>query len=280
MGVETCVIPVEHFLNVRKVLGGSSGSLHELALQMKRTYKCFNDEGHDKRYSARPTLQREHVKHSESRTRIGNKILSKEAISKKEFLLHANKLTPKNKDAIIKSFKPHIRRECGDIYIHEAWDLIQRAPEYQEVYVGFVATIFEDHRVLSEKIAGIYSSYMDKKAWYPVTTSDDYDEFCDFVKWKKRAIAAVQGFKMFCKSGFLDESCLIDLSEELATTIDEQLATCNGSPAVDALLEQIGHLPIKNDTIVERWRANLSTYRPSTKFKILDILNGLQAADH
>lgn len=279
MGVDTYVIEVERFLQVRALVSVIPDHLRRIAEEMKRTYRCFSDEGHEKRFYPRQQV----VRHVEARSRIGSRVLSKEAISKKEFMVHANKMTHKNKDSIIQAFKPHIRKECIDIYMAVVWDLIQRAPEYQDIYADFIASICADTGdVLHEKFTKIFDNYVASRNWYPSAqmVTEDYDEFCEFVKWKKRAVAAVQAFKLFVARKWLSEEKLVALTDDLVSELNGLLAQSTGCSIADALLEQLAYLPIKNETVIKTLSDKSTSLRPSTKFKILDLVNGFQRYHH
>lgn len=279
-------ITLEHFkdtaVNVKP-----SQTLDTIANDMKKLYKCFNDDNSDRRYPCKAPPQKNYY---QERVRIGNRVLSKEMIARKEFMMYANKLSVQNKDTIVKSFKGYIRKECIDIYVTMIWDLMLRAPEYQELYMYFISSIL-DEPLLSSKLKTIYLTYINDRFWYPPKTVDlneDYDEFCDFVKWKKSAISAIKAWCLIVNKNLLVKNSLNDITEHLITDLEKELSSVIegeliGNRIIDTLLEQLLTLlkieNVKNENVATFLKECLSkreSFKSSTKFKLFDIEKVLQ----
>jgi len=291
-------IAVSYFKGLR-VNATKHAVIDAKAQEMRQQYMCFTaGEENDRRYQSKVASghhQRNSgaQRHASERTKIGNRVFSKEVIARKEFLMYANKLSPQNKSQIIKTFKLHVRQECLDIYVALSWDLMLRAADYQEMYTEFVA-ITADNATISEKFKGVYEQYINDRYWYPKkeltihdSVTEDYDEFCDFVKWKKRAAAAVKAITVMVKCGWIPSSCIPNVISLIIEDVKNEIESQSshnaqiGTRTLDALLEQLfilGNLSEKNEYLI----ANVATivedidkFRPATKFKILDLKEAL-----
>lgn len=278
------LIPLEQFCKIATNVSSSS-TLDKIAIEMKNTYRCFGDDIDNRRYPSKAPPQK--IYHHQERVRIGNRVLSKEMIARKEFMMYANKLSIHNKETIVKAFKSYIRKECVDIYVNLTWDLMLRAPEYQELYLYFISSVIEEP-LLSAKLNCIYKMYVSDRLWYPPKsidiTEEDYDEFCDFVKWKKSALASINAWNLIVSKKLVSSKVLIEITEYLIDDLDCELSTNEsiiGNRILETLLEElltIIKLQKMKDTLSPQIATFLKTslklvdkLKPATKFKLLDI---------
>lgn len=248
------------------------------------TYKCFTESdkfvpnkwaNRKNRFEAKPI----------ERPRIGNKELSIEAITRKEFMSLMNKLTLNNKNTILKSLKNMIRLEYTDLYIDIIWDLMQRASDFRNIYFEVLKLFNEEN--LTKKWNDIWNTYYVHRSWMPteqiLNDNEDYDEFCDFIKWKKRAIAAMYVWILLYEKGIID---IIDiLIREIVNDCMIEFNKVNYNPKkADSLLEQILILvnftkTEKDDHIIElvkKWLPRAEELKPSSRFKLYDINDHLE----
>ena len=181
--------------------------------------------------------------HKDERPRIGARELSREEFIKKEFMATMNKLTNSNQQRIIAGLKDRINPDYGAIYIKIVWDLMKSQPSNQRLYLNVcetLRTIFGNDQICSlwQKV---FEDYVLRKDWTrggrPPPSQNDYDAYCDYVKWKKQAINAVTAYNMLINVGFLDKSmsliCGFLLSEDcfIADRVDQLIALVNADCA-------------------------------------------------
>lgn len=248
------------------------------------TYKCFTESdkfvpnkwGHRKKQYEMKTSER---------PRIGVKELSIESITRKEFMSLMNKLTLNNKNTILKSIKNIIRIEYTDLYIDIIWDLMQRASDFRNIYFEVLKLFPQENLV--KKWSNIWDTYYVHRYWLPsdqiLNDNEDYDEFCDFIKWKKRAIAAIYVWMMLYEKSIID---IIDIL--IKEIVDDCMCEFNkanyNTKKADSLLEQILILvnftkTEKDDHIIElikKWLPRADELKPSSRFKLYDINDHLQ----
>lgn len=247
------------------------------------TYKCFTESdkfvpnkwGHRKKHFDAATKAAE-------RPRIGVKELSIEAITRKEFMSLMNKLTVNNKNTILKSLKNMIRLEYTDLYIEIIWDLMQRASEFRNIYFE-VLKIFSTESLI-KKWNNLWDAYYVQRSWMPaehiLNDNEDYDEFCDFVKWKKRAIASIHVWIMLYEKGIVAINIIDTLIKEIVNDCTQEFEKVNyNTKKSDSLLEQILILvnftkTEQDDHIIElikKWLPLVDKLKSSSRFKLYDI---------
>jgi hypothetical protein len=263
------------------------------------TYKCFTESDKAppskwlKKRIGGPPVEHKPIERAE-RPRIGTKELSIEHITRKEFLSLMNKLTYNNKNVIIKSIKNILREDYSKLYIEIIWDLMQRAPEFRLVYFE-VLKLFDTH-VLMSKWKIIWDNYYVNRSWIPrddiLPENEDYDEFCDFVKWKKRAVASIQIWILLYQreiiSTYTIDSLIREIVDDCNTELSKHVSDANVVTAalkkIDALLDQIiilvNFTKTENDDhfieLVKKWLPHAENIKPSSRFKLYDINEVLQ----
>lgn len=238
------------------------------------TYECFNEEKWSSR-KPKPILK--------ERPKIGNQDNSQENLYKKSLVLSLNKLTAINMDtvgtSIIKSYNICFK----EIFVATIWEYFIRQPTFQDVYIKMTEKL-KNSKELHDIWYGIYSFYINNDVWklnYTlIEQSHNYDDFCEYIKEKKRLNAMAQGWARLIKSGIIVveepfkwcnsvvECCLeFDLSNVVYRTI------------IDSYVEQIREyckfinleIPaILFDNIENMCKLNI---QKSTKFKIEDFMN-------
>ena len=270
-------IHADVFLKLKSTV--SCPVLQERAQSMMKTHKCFTEGDNSYRPQSKKFATQKASRPVETRAKVGGRVLSKEAIARKEFLMYANKLTNQNKQTIIKSFKSVIRKECVDIYMDIFFDIILRTEEYQDAYIEFALTIFDDTQDMSDRVEAFFECYNTELRWYPksvmpdtIKQQDDYDDFCESQKHRKRAIAAIEAFYCCYKRGLLRLEHLERMKNSIFSRLQDVLDTLDFT-AADFLLDQLLKFKLCGlNCDFARYKDCLHTFRPSTRFKILDGL--------
>ena len=216
--------------------------------------------------------------------------------NQREFIGLLNKITHDNEDKIITKLKDIITYENIGIYIPIIWDMMLRCPQFQNIYIHVIDLIRKENNVINiQECDDIWEDYKLHNKWIPDTSilsdSNDYDEFCDYVKWKKRSVAAINGFMLLSKNNIVDYNIIQELTPYI---IDITYSYINekelGIPVqlISALLEQI--IVLLNtlklykcekskeyiSKFVKNNEKNINDLQPVIKFKMLDIIENLK----
>ncbi len=273
------VIELDRFINIRNLNRDCTVQLRNKAQELFENYKCFRENEYTSIKKWKNTSKIE----AKSRPKIGVKEISIEMMGKKEFLSLMNKLSDKNKNSLIKNFI--VRDSCVKIYVSISWDMMLRSPEYQNIYfdlLNYIKDKIKDSSLLFNELNKICEDTVIEKKWLPPENTledNDYDEFCDFVKWKKRIISTSKAFVMLTNRGWIEYKSIVG---PLITNILDELnilLKSGGCKITDSLLEQLLILidiiqSQQEDHIIEFmkvWIPMSDTLKPSTKFKLLDL---------
>jgi len=141
------------------------------------------------------------------RVKIGGKAATTEEKLRKEFFSLMNKLTEGNKEQILKNvLANHVSQdpthEHITVYVNIIWDMMLRNRDIQNLYIETLLKFVGNESIREytyEECQRVYNEYIETHKWLPPEAIIDsgevseYDEFCDFMKWKKRALAAIFG---------------------------------------------------------------------------------------
>ena len=235
------------------------------------------------------------------------KELSKEDRMKREFMSFINRLSDNNRKNINTYFQTNLQIDFIDIYIRLVWEAMLRSENFQHLYIDCFEAIYTQAynnnsnisidgqlvintatqsnkpELFKSKINLLSKTYFDNEKWIPnkeLIEEEDYDDFCDFVKWKKTSITYIHGFSKFVNKDWLNVSLYTDLSTNLIDSLKKYLNEIpEGCKVSDALLDQLMILVeyTKTDqdkfisSYIKTLNDNAQQYRPSTRFKIYDI---------
>ena len=235
------------------------------------------------------------------------KELSKEDRMKREFMSFINRLSDNNRKNINTYFQTNLQIDFIDIYIRLVWEAMLRSENFQHLYIDCFEAIYTQAynnnsnisidgqlvintatqsnkpELFKSKINLLSKTYFDNEKWIPnkeLIEEEDYDDFCDFVKWKKTSITYIYGFSKFVNKDWLNVSLYTDLSTNLIDSLKKYLNEIpEGCKVSDALLDQLMILVeyTKTDqdkfisSYIKTLNDNAQQYRPSTRFKIYDI---------
>lgn len=254
------VVEIESFVSTPPTEDTRMG---ELAASLSQNYSCFKDDARKVHtYHAVTTIPKKVEK-----PRIGIRELSREAIARKEFLALINKLSPQNVDAMKQQCMQTFRPEFSSMYVDMLWDAMLRSPDYQHLYTCFLVSIDHVKSVFAD-LHRIWDQFLHTKGWLPISTGDSYDEFCDHVKAKKRAIASVRAWVTLAQ----DKLCNPDVASQLMTaliesgptdvTLEELIEMYKGCP--ELFVPQVIHG-------IEHWHRSASDLPPMIRFKLYDL---------
>lgn len=292
-------VSADQFLSLREsVSSHRSEKLREKHEFLLQTFACFNPSVSNTT-SAPPIY---HAKHKRNRhelkgnrtekVRIGCRDLSRENFGRKDFMALMNKMTAANKDTILQSIRNAYRDECQNIYTEITWNMMQKSPEFHELHLRVITAIEDSTTRKSEwrdSWQQIANDFVSEQRWFPpdsVLQSDDYDEFCEFVKWRKSTIASIRALCMLEDHGWLTSSYRDCTLQALLKSIDSRIKEENshGDKVMDALIEQLYALlttiapecETSVMTNVSHWyaaniRGSLNVLRPATRFKLYDL---------
>ncbi len=206
----------------------------------------------------------------EHQPRIGNRELSREAVARKDFLAFINKLSPQNACSITQQAQASLRGDFIHMYVDMLWDAMLRAPDFQVLYIDLLVAIDKKHSVFGD-IQRIWDGYLHTCGWNSAGPVGSYDEFCDHVKSKKRAIASVRAWIQ------LTERHLC--SDDVASVLLEKLVE---SGPVDATLDGIAEYCRAQSPLIrgiqktlQAWYDNAQQLPPMTRFKLYDIWDNI-----
>lgn len=140
------------------------------------------------------------------RPRIGIRELSREDISRKDFTANMNKLSRQNYESILRLIRTTYNSNYLPNYMEILWTMMVRQPDFQDLYIQVIKHLLSitppersafAHSYWTERCA----AYFREKQWFPSfpdhlfsgnpNTNEEYDEFCDYIKWKKHTGASL-----------------------------------------------------------------------------------------
>jgi hypothetical protein len=126
---------------------------------------------------------------------------------KREFVSLMNKLVHANKVKLVHKLESIMVKDNNAIYVPIIWDMMLRCADLQTVYID-VVHILRDHSEASvSEFDAIWHDYINMRKWIPekdiIIENENYDEFCEFVKWKKRAVATIHAIVLMSQKGII-----------------------------------------------------------------------------
>jgi len=267
------VVEKEHFSGIQVC---PSDKFIQKAQWLRQTFQCFQEsDGCGKWHKPHHTAAVPKV--SQHRTRIGTCELSIENFTKKDIVSLMNKLAPTNKEHIIKKLKSTFRPEFAKMYVEIIWDLMLRSPDYQDIYADVLLGLSCDDGML-QHVRNVYTDYVSTHPWVPasecIPSTEEYDDFCDYVKWKKRTLAAIKACVQLCRKMLLSQDHEVRFLQDITSSADKAFIE-NDHRMFDIHVEQIlTFAKVATTTTVKihpEWLASAPQLAPSTRFKIYDL---------
>lgn len=303
-------VALDQFLRVRVAAGAVPAVLEEKARRLKEEHTCFDarpqtPQGGRRNHrwfgngTSNANNNNRHNNNASKKTppagpsrtevvKIGCKDLSRESLARKDFLALMNKLTEHNKSHVLQGVKNVYRDGCAPIYVDILRDIIQRNPDSLELYMEVLralARASQNEALWHEQWKQRWDAYVSEKGWALREPREDenYDEFCDYVKLRKRTLATLRGWLHLNRSKWLRETCVVAELVPLVTSECDEVfgGTPGGSPLTDFYIESLqviaGWQPDHRDLRAwsTRWHGRLPDLRPATRFKMLDLWESL-----
>lgn len=210
-----------------------------------------------------------------------------EGQARKAFLPLMNKLTLKNKVSIFTQVSKIIEESCIKQYCNILWDISLSSPTYQAIYIEVFDLIMNIDQSIAPSAVKAYLSerltgYIKNKEYLPPDSMDraEYDEFCEYVSWKKRSVATVSLLVSFEKKGYVH--AIEPLTSELLETAGALLSKSDYEKS-DVIIDQILEMYTQCKTVcglvsaefalcdiktfVAQWSPCIGDMKASTKFK-------------
>lgn len=181
------------------------------------------------------------------KVKIGCRDLSRENFGRKDFMALMNKMTAANKDTILQSIRNAYRDDCQSIYTEILWTMMQKSPEFHELHWSVITAIRDvtDHKEgWQESWKEIARAFIAEEKWIPpdsMLQSEDYDEFCDFVKWRKSTIAAIRSLCMLEDREWIDCTFRMSVANAIMSSLQTRMEDPNatGDKVTDTFIEQL-----------------------------------------
>ena len=287
-------LSADQFLSLRACVS-SHEKLQERREYLLKTFPCFTSPSAP---PPPPTFASKHKRsnrheHKGNRTekvKIGCRDLSRENFGRKDFMALMNKMTLANKDTILQSIRNVYRDDCQGIYTEITWNMMQKSPEFHELHLSVLNTIRDITNRKSdwqESWCDIARTFFADAKWMPsdvILHSEEYDEFCEFVKWRKSTVAAIRALCMLEDNQWLAIAFRTSVSTSIIQSIDQQIERTNatGDKLMDALIEQLHTIVSNSHEHIDMLRTisawfdesvadRLPHMRPATRFKMYDL---------
>ena len=201
------------------------------------------------------------------RRRIGG---GDQTTARKQIMVLMNKLSENNLETILKGVRL-LDGELVDGYVTVIWDLMQRCSEYQPLYIQVLKALNAPDKIKAQLLA-LYDSWRADRT-FPDPSQESYDEFCDYVKWKKRRQAAATAWLHLINEGLLEVGIQKSFSHFLETDLDPILIESN----VEQLMAVAAHLPPMQKRLVaddlKQWAKSITGLGISQRcsFRLLDL---------
>jgi hypothetical protein len=205
-------------------------------------YTCFKEaiDNGNGNYNSKWNRRNNLTASNKERPKIGNKDISKEAIITKDFQSLLNKLTNQNFTVIQLSIKKIFIEDYIQIYIDILWKYFQKQPVYQDLYIKILENIYtytkniENIDKTKQFWNEMWNNYLSKKEWQlskimveesqvDIENSENYQDYCDFVKEKKRLLAVIEVWARLLNKDFIKASpykLLTNITNTIHNNID------------------------------------------------------------
>lgn len=247
------------------------------AIDLKSNYSCLNSYYDPKMmWVKKNNIKKDKNYGQKNRFHIIIPDFTDDSILKRKLTGLLNKLTTKNKATIYDNIKELINANDKDKIFDLVWDYVKSNDN--NLYTN-ILTFFNDD-FLKDKIDEKWNKYIKNKEWDPPSTiydnnilllNDEYDLYCDYVKWKKQ-INNLNNLWIKFKINELNI-----LQDELFNHTTKILAdNTSYKHILDIFLEQLYKILniTKNNDIIDKIREfDIKKFNNSTKFLLYNILD-------
>lgn len=182
------------------------------------------------------------------RTKIGNQDASKENLFKKELISVLNKLTNANLDTIIRKTRVCFQVEFMELFVQILWEYFKRQPDFQPLYVKLLESIYQllsDDDIIEMNLlwSKIWNTYTQEEEWkidYKlIEQSYNYDDFCEYVKEKKKLNAVAQAWSRLLSLGMIRAEPYEWLNHIVLHCYELDLTNVVHKSMIDSYIEQM-----------------------------------------
>jgi hypothetical protein len=170
-----------------------------------------NGGGHH--HHRRKGYHHHHHKKAE-RPRIGVREFSREDISRKDFTANLNKLSRQNYEAILRLIRITYNSNFLSNYMEILWTMMVRQPDFQDLHIQVIHHLLSitppERKVQAQAYwTERFQTYFQSRPWLPPSseflqaTSEEYDTFCDYLKWKKNTGAGLVAWLRLMESDII-----------------------------------------------------------------------------
>ena len=164
-------------------------------------------------------------------------------------------------------------------------------------------TLFAEHFPVQPHINALLSAYRSERLWMPAEgvlpppgapgaagaasepasrgdAAAEYDDFCDYVKWRKRTVNTIHAWRVLAGSGWVSPDVLQEMLAEVLADFRASLATFPETVKLaETLAEQmfvyaksIGSAgALRPETLAELRALPAASFPPALRFKIYDL---------
>lgn len=270
-------IEISYFEYKYKELTNVPENIVNKAVDLKNKYSCLNSYYDPKMmWVKKNNIKKDKNYGQKNRFHIIIPDFTDESILKRKLTGLLNKLTTKNKAIIYDNIKELIDVNNKDKIFDLVWDYVKCNDD--NLYTN-ILTFFNDN-FFKEKIDEKWNTYIKNKEWDPPSTiydnnilllNDEYDLYCDYVKWKKQ-INNLNNLWIKFKINELNI-----LQDELFNhTLKILEDNTSYKHILDIFLEQLYKILniTKNNDIIDKIKEiNIQKFNNSTKFLLYNILD-------
>jgi len=226
-------------------------------------YKCFVTNGGERERGNENGKQRHNSRKGhgarltqprmrQERPRIGVRELSREDMCKKEFLSLTNKVSPQNKEIIVKKLLMGLAPQFSTMYCSVLWTIMQRPVQiYQNIYAELARIVAINTPSPNKQIfKGAW-----EECWRNVTVGNDAfvlvpqaftdvtheDVFLEWSIWKKGRINLARGCVHLCVQGIFTQP-YAQIFDPVVVAVEAALSgdTATASHVLDYWLDVLG----------------------------------------
>ena len=222
---------------------------YDFIMHLIASYTCFQDKIDTPHRWVSAKKQRSTMPVLKERPKIGIQDSSTAATLKKELQSLLNKLTDTNFQTILVKVIQLFDMTYVSIFIDIIWSYLQRQPDFQVLYIQMIEKIYEQLSEDSYIEIGtvwnaIWRKYLSFKEWKLnkelVETSHSYNDFCDYVKEKKRLISTIQAWARLINLGIVSADpyeLMYDIAYHMVKELDVH-STIDGT-CLECYVEQV-----------------------------------------
>jgi hypothetical protein len=247
------------------------------AVELNDTYSCFKSYYDPKMIWVKKNYnKKEKPITTKNRFHIIIPDFTDNSMLKRKLVGLLNKITTKNKNTIYESIKEIIEANEKNSVFEIIWEYIKLNENC--LYTNILT--FFDENILQDNIDAKWKNYIELREWDPPKTiydndilllNDEYDLYCDYIKWKKN-INNLN--KIWIKFKLSEIHFLLEVLFE--HTIDILKEKKVYKHILDIFLEQLFKIlsVTKTPEIIDKIKEiDISNFNNSTKFLIYNILD-------